>query len=51
VELVYTKDYVSFAWVKYSNPGAVFPCAVETDSTGSNPVLNARLKNVILSVR
>lgn len=29
--------------MKYSNPGADFPCGVETGSAGSNPVLNARL--------
>ena len=27
--------------MKYSNPGADFPCGVETGSAGSNPVLNA----------
>ena len=43
MELVYTRDYASLAWVKYSNPGADFPCGVETGSTGSNPVLNVRL--------
>ena len=31
--------------MKYSNPGADFPCGVETGSTGSNPVLNARINN------
>ena len=31
--------------MKYSNPGADFPCAVETVSTGSNPVLNVRINN------
>lgn len=44
MELVYTRDYVSLAWMKYSNPGADFPCGVEIGSTGSNPVLNARFK-------
>ena len=29
--------------MKYSNPGADFPCGVEILSAGSNPVLNARL--------
>lgn len=43
MELVYTRDNASLAWVKYSNPGADFPCGVETGSTGSNPVLNVRL--------
>ena len=43
MELVYTRDHASLAWVKYSNPGADFPCGVETGSTGSNPVLNVRL--------
>jgi hypothetical protein len=39
----YTLGNLSLAWVKYSNPGADFPCAVETVSTGSNPVLNVRI--------